>query len=193
MLGEDTMKKKAQKITTLLLACVLVFSSLTGCTSGGEASSAAVKPKLIYALISKDYKTYLDLAYPPYRADIEAEKEKLGYSDEEYMQYLQDKYFPSDETNMISESATSFSDSKDFDATQLAWINDQYIYYDDYMEITSAQNVTILVRDQKYSDTNAPAFYEMDIMIVASEGTYFFAYFTISDTPFEKDSSTESE
>lgn len=179
------MKKKASKITTLLLVCVLIFSSLTGCVSGGEASDASVKPKLINALNSKDYDSYLALAYPPYRADIEAEKEKLGYSDEEYMQYLQDTYFPFDENSMIAESATTLTAAKEFDAEQLSWINDQFIYYDDYLEITSAQNVTILVRDQKYSDSDAPAFYEMDIMIVETEGTYFFAYFKISDKPYE--------
>lgn len=189
------MRMRVKKIVNLLMVCSLLASTflLTGCASGGEAVASSVRTKLILALNNLDYDAYYNLAYPALREDITKEKDELGLSDKDYMQHIRDELYPFDYDTMISESSLKFTGNTTYDAEQLKWINDEFIYYDDYVTIDSAKNVDFLIRDYKYTDETAPALYRADLVIVSADSNYYFVYFSISDTPYEEDATTPAE
>lgn len=188
------MKKKAHKLSTLLLVCTLLFScfSFTGCATGGEATQYTVKTKLLTALNGKDYDAYLKLAYPPLREDIEKERKELGYSETEYMDYLREKWFPTEETDMISEYSKSFSTSVAFTESQINSIIDEFIYYDDYEKITKAELFSFLIKDKDLADENA-VFYEMNLIIICANDNYYFVSYEISKDPYEETTTVADE
>lgn len=188
------MRKHSRKLSALLLVCTLVFSALsfTGCATGGEATQYTVKTKLLTALNGKDYDAYLKLAYPPLREDIEKERKEMNLSEEDYMKYLQDKWFPTENTDMIAEYSKSFSKSEAFTEAQINSIIDEFIYYDDYEEITKAELFSFLIKDKAFEDSVAE-FYEMHLIIICANDNYYFVSYEITDTPYVETTTVADE
>lgn len=185
------MKKRFKHITTFILLCSMIIGvfSMSGCASGGDAYADNVPKNLLNALNKLDYGMYLDLIYPPLRASIEKEREDLGLSKEEYMQHLKDENYPFEDKTIRIDHASSITKKKptELDEFSLQLLIDDFIYYDDYETIDSGLVYDYIIRDSHFqSDSDADAFYEMQITVVLSNTNYYLTSFSISQTPYEE-------
>lgn len=191
------MRKRLKHITTFILMFSMIIGvfSMSGCVSGGDAYADNVPKNLLNALNRLDYGAYLDLLYPPLRADVEKEREALGLSKEEYMQRLKDENLPFEDKTTRIDHASSITKKKPtaLDNFSLQLIIDSYIYYDDYVEIDSGLKYDYIIRESHYqSDAEAPAFYEMQITVILANTNYYLTSFSISQTPYKEAATTDT-